>query len=68
MNNNDVTYVEFYSEKDNVTICLPVLGIKNDSDDLNNNECMASYEALSHFITDNVIRSNFNIVRTSDRY
>lgn len=64
MSNNDITYVEFYNEKDDVSISVPVTGIRNEL--LDTDERIAAYDVLSHFLTDDAI-SNFVIFRTSKK-
>jgi len=51
--NNNITYVEFYNEETDVTVKLPVHGIKNDF--LNVNERVGAYDELEKYLKDDAI-------------
>lgn len=53
MENNNITYVEFYNEETDVTVKLPVHGIKNDF--LNVNERVGAYDELKKYLKDDAI-------------
>ena len=53
MENNNITYVEFYNEETDVTVKLPVHGIKNDF--LNVNERVGAYDELEKYLKDDAI-------------
>lgn len=59
MENNNITYVEFYNEETDVTVKLPVHGIKNDF--LNVNERVGAYDELEKYLKDDAI-SGFAIL------